>query len=197
MTPCRAREESEGDERERKRCAKRRAKSWTGINACAHLLGLEPHAARRVEGGDDRRVLLRPLRSHDRLAAPEDVGGVEDLLLLHTGGHVVIVHNHAWKADTAEQKNRRMSAKFSSCAAWACARQLFEQRRRRREQLLCRGLRAGVRRKKAHLTAAAAPPWRQSSARWSASRLAAWRRLEAGKVGSAACVGEPFVCSLW
>ena len=94
------------------------------------------------------------------------------------------------------EKNRRKSAKFSSCAAWACARQLFEQRRRRREQLWYRCLRAGVRRKKAHLTAAAAPPWRQSSARWSASRLAAWRRLEAGKVGSEAlCVSEPL--SLW
>jgi len=55
------------------------------------LLRLEAHAARRVEGGDDGRVLLGALRAHDGLAAPENVGRVEDLLLLHSGRHLVIV----------------------------------------------------------------------------------------------------------
>ena len=61
----------------------------------SHLLRLQSHAARRVERGDDRRVLLGALRAHDRLATPEDVGGSGDLFLHHTGERVIIVNDYA------------------------------------------------------------------------------------------------------
>ena len=49
----------------------------------ACLLGLQTHAARRVERRNDRGILLGPLGAHDRLTTPEDIARVHNLLLLH------------------------------------------------------------------------------------------------------------------
>ena len=69
-----------------------------GARAGACLLGLEAHDARGVEGRHDGRVLLRPLRAHNRLAAPEDVGGAVNLLFLHAGRHVIVLDDDAFEA---------------------------------------------------------------------------------------------------
>ena len=55
------------------------------------LLRLQANDAIVVERGHDRRVLLRAAMAHDRLACPEDVGRELLLLLLHTGGLLLIV----------------------------------------------------------------------------------------------------------
>ena len=78
-------------------CAKRAVRRRVG--AAPHLLGLEPNAARRIVRRHDGRVLLGAPVSHDRLTAPEDVGGVVDLLFLHARAHVIVLDDDACGRD--------------------------------------------------------------------------------------------------
>mmetsp|Transcript_4799 Transcript_4799/g.8060 ORF Transcript_4799/g.8060 Transcript_4799/m.8060 type:complete len:178 (+) Transcript_4799:319-852(+) len=58
------------------------------------LLRLQTHHPRRVERGDDGRVLLGATVTDDGLAAPEDVCGPHLLLQLHAGRLVAVVDDH-------------------------------------------------------------------------------------------------------
>eukprot|EP00326_Haptolina_ericina_P016327 CAMPEP_0181194976 /NCGR_PEP_ID=MMETSP1096-20121128/14628_1 /TAXON_ID=156174 ORGANISM="Chrysochromulina ericina, Strain CCMP281" /NCGR_SAMPLE_ID=MMETSP1096 /ASSEMBLY_ACC=CAM_ASM_000453 /LENGTH=126 /DNA_ID=CAMNT_0023284523 /DNA_START=511 /DNA_END=888 /DNA_ORIENTATION=+ len=59
------------------------------------LLSLKTNNPRLVEGGDNSRVVLGSEVTNNRLTAPEDVRGLQFLLLLHTGCHVGVVDDDA------------------------------------------------------------------------------------------------------